>query len=480
MSLSRTLKFFAVVIALLAILCIVLPEDGVRVAGTTIRMPSLHKVLVREKERDIDELLAKPVERDLTGIRDSILDCRYVTAESQYRFWLPNDDVSFFDNFFKQAESAVKKHRIIRVLHYGDSQIEQDRISCRLRSRLQREFGGGGPGMLPFRQPIPTLTINQSAKGDIHGQAPYGDSTYSRNGNYGPMLRSWHLGGFAGMSVSRKNSMYADSCAGSFSSVRLLFNNRGSQLSVSMKNRKGAGSYYNKVNQPGIGVVSWNLDTVTSSVCIDVRGNADLYGVMVDNGYGVAVDNISMRGVSGHQFKKTKLEQLTDSYKLMDVGMIIMQFGGNSMSYLVNERSINKYCEDMGAQIDYLRLACPDVTILFVGPSDMSTTKNGRRTSYKQIPEVVKKLRKTVNEHGAAYWSIYDAMGGFESMVSWVNNKLAGNDYTHFTVKGAILMGDCLSDALLKMYELYKLRKQITPIQFNKLWKDEETTLSSQ
>ena len=32
-------------------------------------------------------------------------------------------------------------------MHYGDSQIEGDRISGRLRERLQKEFGGNGAGL---------------------------------------------------------------------------------------------------------------------------------------------------------------------------------------------------------------------------------------------------------------------------------------------------------------------------------------------
>ena len=57
-------------------------------------------------------------------------------------------------------------------------------------------------------------------------------------------------------------------------------------------------------------------------------------------------------------------------------------------------------------------------------------------------------------------------------MISWVRNGYAGSDYIHFTLKGAHIMGDYLSDMLLKVYELYKIRKQLTTEQFTQLWKD--------
>ncbi len=64
-------------------------------------------------------------------------------------------------------------------------------------------------------------------------------------------------------------------------------------------------------------------------------------------------------------------------------------------------------------------------------------------------------------------------MGGNNSMVTWVKNGYAGSDYIHFTVKGARIMGDYLSDMLLKLYELYKIRQQVTPEQFEKIWLEE-------
>lgn len=469
---TGTLKFFAIVVALLALLCIVFPKDGIAVGGITLRFPSLHKVLVREKVKSIDQLIVKHSERDLSGVRDSLQDLHHLILMGQTRLWLPNDDVSCFDAFFKSVEEAQSQKRTVRILHYGDSQIEQDRISCRLRERMQMLFGGGGPGMLPLRQPIPTMSFSQSASGSIRGLSTYGDSTFSRsNGNYGPMLRCWRLTGGATMTLSASRSRYASERVGKFSSIRVLYNNRPGPLSISMRNRRGPGEYSESSSQSGVGLISWRMDTVTSSASVSLKGTADIYGVLVDEGYGVAVDNISMRGVSGHQFKMANFNQLVESYKLLDVGMIIMQFGGNSVPYLKSEKSINSYCEHLGEQIDYVRQACPDAAILFIGPSDMSTKVGGQLATYPMLPTVVERLRQMANEHGAAYWSIYDAMGGKNSMISWVKNGYAGADYIHFSYKGSNIMGDYLSDILQYMYELYKIRQQISPTQFNEIWK---------
>ena len=47
-------------------------------------------------------------------------------------------------------------------------------------------------------------------------------------------------------------------------------------------------------------------------------------------------------------------------------------------------------------------------------------------------------------EEKIAYWSLYNAMGGFESMITWHNRGLAGGDYVHFTRMGANTAGRML------------------------------------
>lgn len=485
----KTLLFFVAVVLMLAALCVVYPKDGIGFGkkdslgerAVTLRFASLDDILVHEEVKTFEELIYKHVERNLDNARDSIEDCRKIIFEEQIRIHLPNNDIRFFDKFFDKAGKVAQTGKIIRILHYGDSQIEQDRISCRLRERMQQYFGGGGPGLLPLRQPIPTISFNQSASGALYGQSTYGDSTMRRaDGNYGPMMRSWRVGGEVAMSLNATTNKMAADGVHHFSTLRILFNNRPGPLNVTMTNRKpsaqsianGTNTFSKSVSEPGIHMISWQMDSSTSSASIRVSGSADVYGVLVDDGPGVAVDNISMRGVSGHQFKMVNFDQLAKAYSLMDIGIIIMQFGGNSVPYLRTDKAIDSYCENMGKQIDYVHEACPDAAILFIGPSDMCKRVDGKIQTYPKLPSIVEKLRITANEHGAAFWSIYDAMGGHNSMITWFKEGYAGEDYVHFTHKGANIMGDYLCEILMKLYELYIIRNRMSPEEFNKLWNE--------
>jgi hypothetical protein len=61
-------------------------------------------------------------------------------------------------------------------------------------------------------------------------------------------------------------------------------------------------------------------------------------------------------------------------------------------------------------------------------------------------------MKKSCFEAGAAYWDLFGAMGGVNSMPSWVSQGLAGNDYIHFTPKGSSYASQLFYDAFIAEY----------------------------
>ena len=458
---SRILLFIACVIAALASLGAVFPDEGVDVAGCHIGFASLH-TLVHTDPQDSTSEQASDSDRQTPGAKltDSVAYYRSLVTDGSLRFWMPNSH--YLDAFWRNAERARRDGRTLRVLHYGDSQIEMDHITSRLRSRLQQRFGGGGPGMVPFRTITPSLTVSQSTTGELTHLSSFGDSTVVRSrGNYGPMMQCFRMSGSAGTTLRAARSASVDDRAKRFSRITLLFENRGTRLGADLADRQHKASYPEVTGDKGIGSLTWALDSATNAVRLNVHGSADLYCVLVDDGAGIAVDNIPMRGCSGQQFTLVPEEKLTAAYDQMDVGLIILQFGGNSVPYLKTEKQISTYCQSLGKQIDHLRLCCPSARILFVGPSDMSTRLRGQLQTYPMLPQLIDSLAATAVSHGIAYWSIYHAMGGHNSMPKWSRQGLAGQDYIHFSQRGADLMGDRLAQALDNSYTLFRLERRL-------------------
>src|SRR6056297_1339092 len=69
--------------------------------------------------------------------------------------------------FFKAAQQANERGELVRILHYGDSQIENDRMTALLRYRFQKVFGGSGCGMVPA---IPLYSGNPAFRQNYEGE----------------------------------------------------------------------------------------------------------------------------------------------------------------------------------------------------------------------------------------------------------------------------------------------------------------------
>ena len=459
MKARQILAFIASVIALIALVGELFPRAGITLAGRHVGFASL-QTLVDERQPTPKETVEAEAP-ELALLRDSVDYYRALVNRGDLRFWLPNPH--YFDSFWSAAEKARSSGRILRVLHYGDSQIEMDHLTSRLRVYMQRTFGGGGPGMLPARPITPTFTVSQSTSDKLIHLASFGDSSVVRSrGDYGPMMQCFRLtGGNAATTIRASKSKSVDPNVKQFSRLTLLYNNRGSKLDATLVDRQHKASLPTQSStQSGIGHFEWQLDSACNALRLSVHGNADLYGLLVDDGPGVAVDNIPMRGCSGQQFTLVPVDKLSAAYRQMDVGLILLQFGGNSVPYLKTSEKISTYCQSLGRQIDHLHQCCPQARILFIGPSDMSIRLRGQLQTYPVLPELIDSLAATAVAHHAAYWSIYHAMGGSGSMVEWVRQGLAGQDYIHFSQRGADLMGDRLSQALANSYSLYRLERK--------------------
>ena len=213
----------------------------------------------------------------------------------------------------------------------------------------------------------------------------------------------------------------------------------------------------------GTTLLTWRFSQPVEKATLTFQGNAELYGIGADGNAGVAVDNVPLRGCSGTIFTRISKPLMTDSFALTDTRLIILQFGGNMMPMIRGAKQIEPYQEQIAKQIAYFHEVAPQAKILFIGPSDMGKSVNGRVVTWPHLPELVDSLKATALRNDAAYWDLYRMMGGENSMAQWVrhNPPYAGPDYIHFTPAGAQKVGDALSRSFLTYYDFYTLRKTL-------------------
>jgi hypothetical protein len=108
-------------------------------------------------------------------------------------------------------------------------------------------------------------------------------------------------------------------------------------------------------------------------------------------------------------------------------------------------------------QLLYLKKLQPDLAIIVMGVSDMSKKKGTHYVSYSNIARIRDAQRRAAFKAGCAFWDTYSAMGGENSMHSWVNANppLARKDYTHFSYYGSKVIAEMFMNSLLNDYQEY-------------------------
>ena len=443
------------VIALLGAICVIVPKDGWHIGSFDLRFPTLAEALDMDAEPTplpLDTI--EQLEPDtLSTVRDTIApldtttnhdtvvkEVRQVTPTAEPIRTQQADTRAHLALFYQALDSA---HTMpVRVVHYGDSQIEEDRITNILRERWQKKYGGGGVGLIPLHQTIPTRSISQrlsingitqKAQGGPKRYIIYGPRSMRLNNNdYGVMgqvavMDSTLVAGSEDILLTIEPMTKKPKTYNYFSRVRLLTDSVriSSPLASSPDNLL-------------------HLPDSTTRCELRLQGRGKVYGVSLETPTGVIVDNIPMRGCSGNIFTRLDSTTLRAFYSETNTRLIILQFGGNMIPQTENPATINGYVKTLRQQVRLLRACAPQASILFIGPSDMSTRIDGEMKTYPMVPYLDRMLRKMAHEEQIAYWSMYNAMGGENSMVKWVEIGLAGSDYVHFTRSGANKIGKIL------------------------------------
>ena len=465
----RTLLFIFSVILILGVAWYFFPAEGLAVGNHTFRFASYAEDMAPAKEEvNVDAVIDNVTKSFEMSVSDNLLDSmrffRSYLKENPNRIYLPHDDYTYFDKLFKQLEHAEDEGKTYRVMYYGDSQIEMDRISSVLRQKLQDLFGGSGPNMIPAVQPVPTISVSQHSSG-LSRYAVYGDASNHRasHNRYGVMAQYGQVVGGGAITFVQTNHSQAFQYAKEFSTVSLLLGRNSDGFTATLKCDTTTPESKVLAASDSVSLVTWILPNDIKRGTINLKGNAEIYGVMLDGEAGVAVDNVALRGCSGTIFTRMNESVARQAFKLLDTRLIILQFGGNRMPGISSTKNITPYIAELEKQISYMKRVAPKAALLFIGPADMGKSYGGKMGTWRGLPELNDSLRVMALRNNVAYWDMFHVMGGEGSMAQWVkhNPPLAGPDYVHFTFRGAQEIGTNLAKSFTTYYDFYKLRQHV-------------------
>jgi len=363
-------------------------------------------------------------------------------------------DVKLFAPFFDAlARLAKDPNSRVRVLHFGDSQLEGDRITMQLRDAYQRNYGGTGFGYValqPLVAPSSLAFENEEglARKTVFGRrdTAFADMKYGHLGSF-TLVEPNDSGQFAGRITFKKRN-WGYSRARNFTTAKMHL--EGASPSV-VQIRVADSIFSTRIFPAGEWTLALALPSEDEfSMRISSEEQIRVYGISFESPFGFHADNVAMRGASGMIFTKMNAPQFKASLEREAYDLILLQFGGNAVPYLKDEAHAGRFARALARQAEYMKRLYPKAAFLFIGPSDMARKDGLEFKSYPLLEELTLQLRNEMLARGVAFWDLYDVMGGSGSMVDWVNLEpaLAVRDYIHFTPKGASKVGSSLVRAL--------------------------------
>lgn len=469
---------------------------------STVALAEQLQNIKKEKVHTIDSSTILVDSLALKDATDTIptLDIKQIQKllSDKYRIQFPDDNPNALHNFFKSLNFLKKDSSLIRILHYGDSQIEGDRISSHLRNNFQKQFGGCGVGLVPVFDAVGKSTIFRKKSNNWRNYLVFGHKYHKKNPNNYGLTGSY----FSYTKIPRpkkiiipdslkidslikdtiqKEIVIADSIIiqqftaqkspqawfeyskgwkrhGQMSKaeqVTLLYGNVYANNFIQISTTTDTLDSFLLKPSKGLHLKKYSLTKEFNKIKVTVKGkkSPQIYGMAFDGKQGIAVDNIGFRGSSGTEFVRMNMKILAEEIKKMNIKLLVLQFGVN-VAAGKGLSSYDYYQKMFSKQLKLLKKADPNLSILVVSLSDMAYKQEGILTTRPSVEKVRDAQRNAAFENGCAFWDLYEAMGGHNSMVSWVEAKpsLAKKDYTHFNSKGAELVGEMLYNALILAY----------------------------
>jgi alginate O-acetyltransferase complex protein AlgI len=351
----------------------------------------------------------------------------------------------------------------LRIMYYGDSQIEGDRITSYLRKTLRNGHGGTGPGLFLPLMPVmytKTLWLRSSSNWKRYNYLSYkaGEISHRNLGPFMTICRYLPEGERTSVPekafVRIKPSNIADKSSAEYDMLRIFYGNAEDIVKIEVKADDTYVLSDTLKRGKGFNEISCQLKGA-KEILIEFTGTVspDIYGISIESKTGLIIDNIPQRGSAGLEFTMVDRENLSESFKRLSPDLFILQYGLNVVKNVREEYSY--YQKGLARQLSLLKEISAHTPILVIGLTDMAANEGDSIKSYRNIPTIIYAQKQATIQVGAAFWDSYRAMGGKSSIIRWAKNNppLAQKDYVHLTNQGADTLSKILEGAMFSIRE---------------------------
>lgn len=343
------------------------------------------------------------------------------------------------DAFYEALSKVKTLGRPVRIAWWGDSYIEGDIVSADIRDRFQTDYGGYGVGWVDCGTPIirSRRSIQQEYSGikeHVVVKKPFDEGRES--------LAERYYTASPGASCRTFAYRFYPHCQ-KWTSAQLFF--RAAQpMTIEVETSTGQKS------RQTFGPSTAVLHTTTKGQWMnsikyafpDITSQSTLYGMALESGQGVILDNFAMRGSSGITLAKMPEQMLADFRKVRPYDLIIIQFGLNEAVQGNTLPILKLYMEKMKRSVMHLKKAFPEASILIMSVPDREQRGNDGIRTLQEVHNLVSLQQQLAADCHVAFLNFFQAMGGDGSVKPLVDQGYANKDYTHLSFGGGKIVAN--------------------------------------
>jgi len=348
--------------------------------------------------------------------------------------------------------ASLRRGKVTRILHYGDSPTTADSITSDIRRLLQARFGDAGHGFLLIAKPWAWYGHNGMRLDAKGWQIEPASQKREPDGIHGLGGVSFRGEPGAVSRVGLPDSLYTRA------TVYYLAQPGGGSFSVDAGTAKIVDVNTDaEEKKPGFAEFALPPGTATIELRV-VSGNVRLFGYRFDkDGPGVQYSSL---GVNGAQVQMVlryfEANQWTEVLRYEDPALVVLNYGTNESIY---PAYVNKqYPDELRQVIARVRNALPHASLLLMGPMDRGTMNaSGEIVTPETLQTLIEVQKKVAAETGCAFFNTFDAMGGAGTMGRWYHAqpRLVSADFMHPMPAGAAKVGALFEGALMQDYQAH-------------------------
>lgn len=423
----------------------------------------------------------------------------------------PNALLTFYEKMYQLEQSKSGK---INIVHIGDSHIQADLFTAKIRTQFQKVFGNGGFG---FTFPYSVAKTNNSAP-----------IRYSASGNF-QSFRNLYADenrpvGLSGFSMEANSDDFAiqlnvKDAQFNFTKIKVITpqNVNLFDVSVSHKNivveRKvpkkithkvkpgevlgGIADKYNvslkalkKANglksdmirdgkvltipskatqsktstkteyipielQPSLFSNDYYSETPLDKIAIVPNQEIDYFAlnglVLENNNSGVIYHSIGVNGAKASDYNKFRL--FNEQLPALNPDLVIISLGTNES---FDKQSGEQYFANLNQMIQGIKDKNPQACVLVMTPPPSVLHRKYKNTFIEKYAELIE---ENANVKNYAVWDLLQVFGGNKSIKRNAAKGYMARDKVHYSKAGYEKQGELFFEAFLQSYELFKSTK---------------------